>query len=73
MASIKESHDVKSLNMSTLFRKLIPHGHGLKRLQVSENISKIEEKNKDDRKNISLKASKDDEDDMRMILQKMKR
>lgn len=50
---IKESHDLKTLDMSTLFGKLDEHEHESKRLKASESITNIKDKNKDYKKKIS--------------------
>lgn len=54
---MKKSQDLKSLDMSTLFRKFTKHEHELKRFEASESNAKLKENNKEVKKNISLKAS----------------
>lgn len=56
VTAIKESHDLKTLDMSTLFGKLTEREHELNRLKASESDTKHKDKNKEDKKNISLKA-----------------
>lgn len=61
-------NDLKSLDISTLFGKLIKHEHELKRLKAREANLKKKEKVNEDKRRISLKVSsskvkvKDDED-----------
>lgn len=67
VTTIKESHDLKTLDVFTLLGKLTDHEHKLKRLQAREVNAKKKEKVQEDKRNVSLKAStfkdKVDEDD----------
>lgn len=53
---IKESNDLKVVEISTLFGNFTSHEHELKKLEASEEILKMKEKVNQDKRNISLKA-----------------
>lgn len=57
VTDIKEFNNLKYLDISTLFWKLIEHEHELKILEASEANVKKKEKIKKENKNISLKFS----------------
>lgn len=56
MSVIKESRDLKTLDITTLFGKLIEHAHELKRLEAREVNAKKKEKLREEKRSISLKA-----------------
>lgn len=54
--AIKESHELKTLCISTLFENLIEHGHVLKMLKETEANLKNKEKEKEEKRSIFLKT-----------------
>lgn len=54
---IKESHDLKTSDVLTMFEKLTENNHGLKKLEASEINMKTKEKVRENKRSISLKVS----------------